>query len=169
MHYESDSCPHCRNIYGTHLLGLRSGLGTPYFYCKSCRKPFGSNCREWLEMSSFDKVWYFTISLIYTIVVAVAAGFMLQLVLGTLLYGPQSKFSDANSQKLMWLGATLGAASVVLFQTWRIIRSIGRSNLLNPPSQIASYLSPHTNAQMLYGFVFMAMLGIAFLISWAKS
>jgi hypothetical protein len=168
MHYESDSCPHCRNIYGTHLLGLRSGLGTPYFYCKSCRKPFGSNCREWLDMSAFDKVWYFTVSLIYAAAVGFFFGFFLQLLVGAIVDGPHSLFTLEDA-KWMWLGAVVGGAGVILFQAVRIVRSIGRSNSQNPPSLIASFLSPDTNAQILFLGVTMLMLGISLLVCWAKS
>jgi hypothetical protein len=84
--YSEVSCPKCRRkliIKITaimRVIRVTSGLGPNFIICSSCKTKMMTYYKEWQQMSSEEKIWFFLLSIFYGCIL----GFMTSIPLETI-------------------------------------------------------------------------------------
>jgi hypothetical protein len=162
-----ERCPHCKGNsdgYASKMLGISSGLGSPRLQCGKCGHVFVSNRTEWKEMNLFDRLWYVGVSAVYAAFIGYGSGLLAGFVWENFTKGPRT---EVNAP--WWAfdaGLVGGATGVVLFQVWRIIASLKRSNKRKTKKYLkAHFFSIHLNMQTLSVLFLLGVGCLSFAIS----
>jgi hypothetical protein len=160
-----ESCPHCKSAYGAWILGIRSGLGSSTYICKSCRKPFLSGRHEWTELTAFGKLWYCLVSVAYVGFLGFVGGLVCKSVVQFLEEGPKADKVKPEGM-LYWCGFISLASLVAFLQGMRVVWSLKRTSGLEKVIQRVSFCSLQTNLQMLSLLTLMSIVLAAWTVSW---
>lgn len=149
-----ESCPHCRTPYGATFLGLSSGLGSSQYECSRCQGRFSSCRTEWRDQGSLARLRYGIMSVVYVAVLGGGSGIVTKAAWQNLKNGPTDSVAPDGAP--FWAGAIVGGLMVLSLQIWRVRRSAQRTAEANSVVMRASFVSPHTNLQMIAVGVLLA-------------
>ena len=164
MHYETISCPKCKDLVDAHILGITSGLGPEALECRRCGTTFRSGRREWASLSGRDRVWYVAISLLYAIVAAFLGGMSTAGGVHFLIHGPSATEMDLPAPGL-YPGIAMAAILVVAFQCLRVRESTGRA----PRGKAAPFRARLANGRLLLQIKVGLLLFAPVILGWLVS
>ncbi len=144
-------CPHCQNPYGGRIFGVCSGLGPSVYVCGKCGERFGSGRREWAEMGSVRRMWYWVMSGVYTALLGTIWGFATLCAVQLVVSGRKVMTSKSMAPEgpVFWTGVAVVAVAVVVVQAVRVRWSTRRSQGLDPPYLVTRFWSLQVDLQGL--------------------
>jgi hypothetical protein len=155
--YLEASCPKCKKRLFVKITAIMrvirvtSGLGPNFVVCSSCKTKIMANNKEWQQMSSSEKTWYFVLSTLYGCIL----GLMSSLLPGAILEKMHVRNSfELSSQYTIPLVLII----ILSLQEARILMSIDRTEN-NRSEKTISFWSWETNLHF-YGMVWIALMVI---------
>jgi hypothetical protein len=120
------SCPKCSNIYDMNYYSLSTGLGPVLAKCNRCKAVFSSGKKEWIQMSSDEKVGFWILSSLYAVISGEICGILFSCLIKFLCYGSIRNWPEMYSPIYMFL-ASICSLPFIMFIFYAQIKRVMNS------------------------------------------
>jgi hypothetical protein len=156
-----NKCQNCGLPIEMRLFSVCSNLGSGEIQCVRCSTPVKTGRREWSEMSSANKTWFFAITLLYIVVLGLLTGNFIDQAYQ--LWQKDPVIINLRYEAITFqIFAGVGGIMAVLLQIYRIRNSLHRSRRRNHKLTMSEFLlGIEWNLQFKCLIVLLAIWGIA--------